>query len=324
MIAKPVSEAGRFAKKAKILLGGRNNHQHLFRQAVIQSPGFLPLVAQKDQEGIFRDFLKAANVSSLEDAQKLSSEELVRANADLVFRSVNGSFTFGPAVDGGFVPALPGQLLARGEFNRHVKLMIGHNQDEVSNVEPNFSGNWLTTQGLYFTPPYITNNKDFNEHTAYIFPDAKQDVQDYINNKLYPPVFDGSQAAGYRDQISRSAAFTSESIFTCNTFYLNKAFHNESYSYQFSVAPALHGDDVPYSYYNGPSPAVKNDTVAHTLQDYIINFAQKGDPNGPTVPKFQNYRHGHKLINLNTTGIMPIDDETANERCNWWQKALYA
>ena len=95
----------------------------------------MPLVAQRDQEGIFSDFLKAANVSSLEDAQKLSSEELVRANADLVFRSVNGSFTFGPAVDGGFVPALPGQLLARGEFSRHVKLMIGHNQDEVSNVD---------------------------------------------------------------------------------------------------------------------------------------------------------------------------------------------
>lgn len=94
---------------------------------------------QKDQEDILKDFLKAANVSSMEEARKLSSDKLVKANADLVFRSVNGSFTFGPAVDGAFVPALPGVLLARGEFNKHVKLMIGHNQDEVSEGDSRLS-----------------------------------------------------------------------------------------------------------------------------------------------------------------------------------------
>lgn len=46
-----------------------------------------------------------------------------------------GGFTYGPVVDGDFTPALPGQLLARGQFDKKVKVMVGHNANEVSGID---------------------------------------------------------------------------------------------------------------------------------------------------------------------------------------------
>lgn len=47
------------------------------------------------------------------------------------------------------------------------------------------------------------------------------------------------------NQIARYSAATAELIFTCNTFYIDKAYNNNTYSYFFSVPPALHGEDIP-------------------------------------------------------------------------------
>lgn len=145
---------------------------------------------------------------------------------------------------------------------------------------------------------------------------------DYIIS-LYPPVFDGTQAQGYTNQIARSAALTSELVFTCNTFYLNDAYDNNTYAYYFTVPPALHGQDVAYTYYNGPSEDVLNDQVAIALQEYITHWAATGNPNQPGVPFFPIYSDNATVQDLNATGISQVMDPTANERCAWWQKALY-
>jgi carboxylesterase type B len=68
-------------------------------------------------------------------------------------------------------------------------------------------------------------------------------------------------------------------VFTCNTYYFDKAFNNQTYSYFFTIPPALHGEDIPYTYYNGPSPSVLSSTVAIALQEYITSFAETGNPN---------------------------------------------
>jgi hypothetical protein len=41
-------------------------------------------------------------------------------------------YTYGPAVDGDFVPALPGELLLHEQFSKDVKVMVGHDANEVS------------------------------------------------------------------------------------------------------------------------------------------------------------------------------------------------
>ena len=101
-------------------------------KAIPQSPGFVPVTSSNQQEQIFQNYIKLLNVSSIEEARSLSSAKLQLANAITVGLATYGGFTYGPVVDGDFTPALPGQLLARGQFDKKVKVMVGHNANEVS------------------------------------------------------------------------------------------------------------------------------------------------------------------------------------------------
>lgn len=121
----------------------------------------------------------------------------------------------------------------------------------------------------------------------------------------------------------KAAAAVSEISFTCNTFYLDKAYANNTYSYLFSVPPALHGSDVPYTYYNGPSTSVLSTPIALALQKYITDFAETGSPNAAGVPYFNMYEKNATIQVLNITGISEARDPAANARCDFWQKALY-
>jgi len=136
---------------------------------------------------------------------------------------------------------------------------------------------------------------------------------------LYP-------AAAFPDQISRSALALSELSFTCNTRYFDTAFKNKTYSYFFSIPPGLHGSDIPYTYFNGPSSSVVNSTAAIALQDWIVTFAEDGKPKSPDVPNAPNfavYGANSTVENLGAKTISRTLDTVANSRCAWWQKVLY-
>jgi carboxylesterase type B len=115
-----------------------------------------------------------------------------------------------------------------------------------------------------------------------------------------------------------------EAFFTCSTNMLARAYNNSVFNYIFSVPPSLHGDDVYYTYYNGPSLHVQNETLAVIMQRYFTSFVMTGNPNAAGLPTFPKYGTGATVQNLNLTTIAPIKDNVANERCLWWQKGLYA
>lgn len=291
---------------------GGNNGSAPFSQAVLQSPGFEPIVGNVGPEGTLRDYLVLLNVSTIEEARQLPYSALQMANIEAVGSAPYGSFIYGPAVDGDFVPQLPGQLLLQGQFDKSIRVMLGHNADE----------------GLLFTSPYVQNNSAFAADIVGALPTLHGDpaTVEYITNTLYPPVFDGSQAQNYTDQIGRAAALTSELVFTCNTFYLDKAFNNNTYSYYFTVPPALHGFDIPYTYYNGngsASSSVAVPAIAIAMQEYITHFAETGNANEAGVPFFPIYGNNATVQVLAATGISQAADPAANHRCDWWQKALY-
>ena len=106
-----------------------------FAQALPQSPGFIPIVSNQQQEQSFRGFLEYANVTSLAEARALSSEQVILANAQQVGAAVYGQFVYGPTVDGDFVTTLPGLALLHGQFAKDVKVMVGHNAQEVRYVQ---------------------------------------------------------------------------------------------------------------------------------------------------------------------------------------------
>lgn len=277
-----------------------------FEQAVPQSPGWLPIPSNDRQENITLAYLALLNVSTIQEARQLPSAALIAANtAQIGLQASYGSYVYGPVVDGIFVPALPGKLLLQGNFAKNLKIMVGHNADE----------------GVYFTDPRDLNDTALIATLVTNYPTIPVSAIEYITQVLYPPVFDGTYP--YTSQIQRAILITSESVFTCNTNYLDRAYGDNTYSYQFSVPPALHGQDVAYTYYNGPNTAVLNATVAMDLQKYITSFAENGVPAESGIPSFPLYGSGSTILNLNATFIDTIMDPNANARCLWWQKALY-
>ena len=277
-----------------------------FAQAILQSPAWQPLPGNLQSEDTFQRFLSLLNVTSLEEARQLPSETLINANfLQVALTPTYGASTYGPVVDGLFAPALPGRLLLQGSFHQNVKVMVGHNADE----------------GLSFTNPAITNSTALEDFLNSFLPDITPSIVKYIDAVLYPPIFDGSY--GYTSQYQRAVQIVSEGAFTCNTNYLDLAFENGTYAYQWSVGTAIHGSDVPSTFFRGPNPAVLNDTIAVALQEYLTSFAQTGAPSGPGIPTFPLYGSASEIVNFNTSRISYITDPTQNARCNWWQKALY-
>jgi carboxylesterase type B len=279
-----------------------------FQQAIVQSPGFQMSPSNKIQENVYSAFLRTAGVSNLNQARNLSSEALVLANYQLISRSTPyGMFTFNPVVDGIFAPALPTQLLLRGQFDQSLKVMTAHN----------------ILEGLPFQDPFAQNETVWENDLRVYFPTISDDVVQYISKVLYPPPrADGS--TGYTTYTERTNLMMTECIFTCNAYGLNRAYGNKTYSYFFTVPPSLHGQDVAYTYYNGPSASVLNDTLAKIMQRYETNFVMTGNPNAPGLPNFPMYGAGSTVLNLNISTIGPTKDPAANARCQWWQKGLYA
>ncbi|KAH7393917.1 Alpha/Beta hydrolase protein [Phaeosphaeria sp. MPI-PUGE-AT-0046c] len=279
-----------------------------FQQAIPQSPGWQPIQSNVKTENLYQKFLSLTGSKSLADLRKLSSDAVIKANAQQVaYDATYGQYLYGPVVDGNFVPLQPGQLLAQGRFDKSVRVMVGHNANE----------------GQYFTPPYIQTDQALKNQLQSAFSAPEQSI-DYITEVLYPSVFDGSQP--YTTQYERARLIISEGVFTCNTNYLSTALNNETYSYLFAVPPAFHAQDVPYTYYTGGalSPTgVVNRTVAIALQEFITSFAENGVPAAEGVRQFNMYGPNASVLDLNITGIDEVRDSNANERCNWWQLALY-
>lgn len=294
---------------------GDRNIKAPFHQAIPQSPAWEPITSNAQEEEAFNKVLQYVSstvgykITSLSQLRTIPSSTLQTVNSLVIAQSIYGTFTFGPAVDGLFVPALPGELLLHGQFDSSVDLLIGHNANEA----------------LLFTPPSVTNNSAFHTYLTTILPSVSDAALDYIENVLYPPIFNGSFE--YTSPFARLSLLIAESTFTCNTRYLDLAYDNRTYSYDFTIPPALHGQDIAYTFFNG-EPRI-NATIAVMFQSYITNFVETGNPNGDCVngrlPFFPRYGENSTTLSIDALGDGKIQrDELASGRCEWWQKALYA
>ena len=182
-------------------------------------------------------------------------------------------------------------------------------------------------EGPLFTDPSITNNVDFSTFVRTLFPTMTDSLAAYVEDVLYPPVFDGSQP--YANNLDRAVLLNSDILISCNTFYLDTAFHNETYAYLFDVPPAVHGADLPYTFHTGPFGASYNNflfntTIAEILQDYVTSFATNGKPvtDVAGVPASSMYGQNGQVLELSSTGIRNTRDPATNQRCRWWQLGL--
>ncbi|KAL9084270.1 MAG: hypothetical protein Q9159_005315 [Coniocarpon cinnabarinum] len=283
-----------------------------FRGAIIQSPYAIPSLP--DPRSSVEGVLAFSNITSLDALQAVNSTDLQKVNALLIGNSQPfGTFTFGIAPDGQYVPDLPGRLFHQGRFHKKVRVMTGHNRDEGSRFVPN---------------KVILDDHEYTSYVSSLLHLPANDMANLhnITHIQYPPVFDGSQ--GYINQTERNNMTYGDAYLLCNARFIDTApFTNPVYGYEWSVPPGIHGADLAYTFYDfGDGPGL-NTTVAEALQGCIISFAVNLDPNAKGLPDFPATAAAGRILNLGSGGIGIIPDGQGNprlaERCAYWREAPY-
>ncbi|KAM0275983.1 hypothetical protein ACHAQH_007201 [Verticillium albo-atrum] len=280
-----------------------------FKRAITQSPGFEPLPSFGKQDDRFNSvlrwasFFSGSNITSLAELSEVPFDVLWKVNQITILTAYWGTFGWGPAVDGDIVPDLPGRLLNEGKFDSSVEVFHGVNLNE----------------GFIFTSPLITNDEEYTSDLLEpLFPDVSPDVLRELKTRIYPEVYDSTYA--WTSQFERSEATGGDSWFTCNNRYISKAFGASVRGYLFDVGTGYHGTDIAYTYFNEGAEGVEP-VMAKRLQIYLTAFAKTGDPNTDGQPFIPLYGGNSTILSL--TSGRPVRDIGDNERCTWWQKALY-
>ncbi|POS78183.1 carboxylesterase [Diaporthe helianthi] len=290
-----------------------------FQRAILQSPAYVPRPYVSQAENSFSIFLEAANASTLSDLVALDTHNVQIANKLSQSSNFFGSFQFGPAPDGDYVPDLPEKLLASGRFHKGVQVMVAHN----------------TFEAQKYTDPTATNSSVFETWMKLYFPDIPAAALEELTTEVYPPVYNDTSVP-WTTPLDRLMTAVADITFTCHACFVASAVGSgpgvngsavaPAYSYLFSVPPGIHTLDVNYSFYVNStwSPLVTNATTAGILQGYLTTFAETGDPNREGLPAFPVYGGENMDLNLNATFVDVIRDPAANSRCDWWREASYA
>ena len=177
-------------------------------------------------------------------------------------------------------------------------------------------------QGILFTPQNDTTDASYDDFLKITFPYSPQSALDHISQVLYPSVYNGTYS--YTSPLQRLTLTVAEQHVVCNPYFLARAYNNVTYNYIFSVPPALHAEDLSYSFFDGYANQMPstNLTVGQDLNGYITHFALSGNPNSPGRPSFPQYGDQATALNLTIDGLVPVKDLTANKRCDWWALGL--
>ncbi len=287
---------------------GGSKETNLFHRGIAQSPATLtsdpiypPLGANL--------FLKDIGVSTIDAARKVSSKVLQQANQNAQNASQFNTAYFGPVVDKNLLLDIIPRSYNEGKFLKSISMVAGNNQNEAR-----FLGNQS-----------INSNADFNNWVYINFPSASKSVQDQIINTIYPADYSGKQP--YKTPQQRSDLAVKEYLISCNTISIANAYKNQSHNYIFGIPPAIHAQDLAYTYTPNAATPRYYPKIATDLQTYLAQFILTGNPNpSPNplkLPDWPVYGQGAKAINFTVEGVQETTSDAANSRCDFWNKGTY-
>ena len=283
---------------------GGTKENNLFIRGISQSPA--PLASDPIYATIGANlFLQDLGVHTVDEARNLPTSALQAANKaaqkDVPF---NVDY-FGPVVDGDLILDILPRSYKKGNYIKNLPIITSHNEDEAR-----FLGDQT-----------IKTNADFDNWVHVNFPSAPIAVQNQIINDIYPPKYDGSLP--YTTPQQRSDLAVKEYFISCNTISIAQAYLNKTHNYVFGIPPAIHAQDLAYTYYpNTPSTGFYPQ-IAIDLQGYITQFTLTGDPNKGGLPQWPEAGPNVKAINFTVAGIQTIASDAANSRCAFWNEATY-
>lgn len=166
-------------------------------------------------------------------------------------------------------------------------------------------------QGIGFTYPWAINNTAFSDYARTLFPAASDFSISSITDTIYPPP--GRTNVPYSTNIDRAALFTGDVIINCNSYLTALAYGNQTYNYLFDIPPALHGDDLHYTF--GPDSSTKDERTRSLMQSYFALFSNFGIPNRDGIPYFERYGVESHVLDFGPTGAAMEIDPAASDRC---------
>ena len=147
------------------LAGNNETENKLIKRALAQNP--VPNIVPKSQQRkSFNALLEAAKITSVEELRQLppNSNILLKANTSVEATAAFTTLSFGPWVDGYYVPDSPSSGYPKGKFIKSLKIIAGHNNND----------------GIPFTPQKYTD-ATYQEFLRTIFLCSPQSAIDPIS-----------------------------------------------------------------------------------------------------------------------------------------------
>jgi para-nitrobenzyl esterase len=285
------------------LLAGAPAAKGLYQRAIAQGGAgfyprlsliprdFTPLPALDDAEKKGDDFFKSLGVSSLTSARSLSARAILNAPSySPGFRqTIDGDLLVGSNVD----------LFQQGRFN-DTPILVGFTSDEAGTQPPQLLVDWMESVIAR------SSCKETQATIAKIYPrgnDAETSMMRYLFRDFYVawPAWEWARLQSIKGR-------------------------NHAYVYIFDVHDAEHpfgaphATEYPFVFGNFPKPpSPRDEAVSALMRQYWINFASRGDPNGPGLPiwkafdeesqmamVFGDSSHSQPLPNI--TGLKALDE----------------
>jgi para-nitrobenzyl esterase len=285
--------------------------RQLFARAIEESPGspIYPNLVESENAGVaFAKRLDAPEANSLAFLRHLSTEELLKAY------STAGRRGFAPVIDGYVVPRPP-----REWFPPNLPGIAG-------------MGRWLGSIGEDVAIPLIvgSNGREGGLKHAGIGrgmeldiaarpptqTDSLPDVLAKSIEDLYGPI--GEQAIGiYRSSASSypphgdvETQFTTDISFRCGTEIIAAKHSARAATWQYEFTHgyepigAVHIWELPYVFGTLVSPAIQpvDGRLSDQIQQYWVNFAKSGDPNGPSLPAWPKVDTRESYLDFTSDG----------------------
>jgi para-nitrobenzyl esterase len=250
-------------------------------------------VAEAKGEAFARDVL---GKNSLADLRAMPAEDIVKA---VEAQKPPNVARFGPDIDGIFLPEPVPAIYAAGK-QAHIPLMAGWNLDEGG-------------------PPRDAVTLDTYKQTAQTTwgPNAEAFL------KAYPATTDEearrASADLARDQFIAASTWEwiEAQVKTGNAPVYRFRFErpNPGDRYHPAAAGVFHSSEIEYVFGNlhvRPDAPFKDDDrkLSEEMQDYWVNFARTGNPNGPNLPQWPAYSAADNwpVMHLDTSSTATPDD----------------
>ncbi|KAF3917832.1 Acetylcholinesterase [Dactylellina cionopaga] len=309
------------------LIGNGGTLDPLFKRAILQSPAWLPQFDPGQLETQYASFAARAGCAGqgLACLRSQSTAMIDQASRGVIMAQPYGTFGFGPAVDNVFIRDLPNMEFSRGNYWKGLdSVMVGHTANE----------------GFLFTSTAPSTNRDVSAVISNTFSNATADTVNRILN-IYPTP---GLFKKYFTNYLRAADLIGQFVVTCNSRFIAEAYPGKTYSYQFSVIPGIHAEDILFTFW---SPDIKlgpiqldfslsfltSKNLATGWQSYLTSFTRSGNPNTyrergglPGTSEWAMAQVGDQVtvLNMDLLGFsMKYDEDTDAARCNFWKSGIW-